>query len=228
MSNILLPWSKKLLPNNECLFLRLVMINEYLLLREQINKCNLCALSKERTLAVPGEGPIPSEIMLVGEAPGYNEDQQGTPFVGPSGKLLDGLLNKIELDRNKVYITNIVKCRPPNNRDPIPIEIESCRPYFDKQIKLVKPKVIVGLGRFALNYFLPGKIISRVHGEFFNWNEIYFFPMYHPAAALHQGNLRQVLENDIVKIPKLLKQIELSSEGLNSYIDNEPYQHKLL
>ena len=204
------------------------MNSEYALLREQINKCSLCSLCEGRTLAVPGEGPIPSDIMFVGEAPGSNEDKQGIPFVGQAGKLLDSLLEKIGMDRNKVYITNIVKCRPPNNRDPIPIEIESCRPYFDKQIKLVEPKVIVGLGRFALSYFLPGNSISKVHGELFDWNGVYFFPMYHPAAALHQGNLRQVLESDISKIPKLIQQIDFRLNTYEHIEANEPYQYKLL
>jgi uracil-DNA glycosylase family 4 len=192
------------------------MSKEYLSFRKQVKECKLCTLSTGRTFAVPGEGPVPSDIMFVGEAPGFNEDQQGTPFVGRAGKILDGLLNQIDLDRNKVYITNIVKCRPTNNRNPKTAEIDSCRPYFDLQIKLVSPKVIVGLGRFALNYFAPGKKISEVHGEFFNWNGVYLFPMYHPAAVLHQGNLKQVLENDIAKIPKLLQQIEVNSQILKT------------
>jgi uracil-DNA glycosylase family 4 len=175
---------------------------------QAVATCTDCSLCETRTQSVPGEGSNNPEILFIGEGPGLHEDQQGRPFVGPSGKLLDGLLGLIGLTRPDVYIANVVKCRPPNNRDPLPEEIKACRKYLDQQIQLLDPKVIVTLGRFSLVRFLPQETISKVHGQPRLWGHRYIFPMYHPAAALHQGNLRHVLEEDMRKLPDLLQRIQ--------------------
>ena len=177
-------------------------------LAQAVTTCTDCSLCETRTRSVPGEGSNNPEILFIGEGPGFHEDQQGRPFVGPSGKLLDDLLGLIGLTRPEVYIANVVKCRPPNNRDPRPEEIKACRKYLDQQIRLLDPKVIVTLGRFSLVRFLPQETISKVHGQPRLWGHRYIFPMYHPAAALHQGNLRQVLEEDMRKLPELLQRIQ--------------------
>jgi uracil-DNA glycosylase len=173
-------------------------------LYEQIKACHKCEISRERTNAVPGEGPENAEIMFIGEAPGWNEDKQGRPFCGQAGQFLDKLLTSINLDRKKVYITNVIKTRPPDNRDPAPMEIQNCAPWLDKQLEIIKPKMIVTLGRYSMAKFFPGKSISKIHGTAEKKDGIIYFAMYHPAAALHQGNLRQVIEEDIKKIPKIL------------------------
>ena len=133
-------------------------------LYEQIKICHKCEISKARTNAVPGEGPENSEIMFIGEAPGFNEDKQGRPFVGQAGQLLDKLLASINLDRKKVYITNVIKSRPPENRDPSPIDIQNCAPWLERQLEIIKPKMIVTLGRYSMAKFFPGKSISKIHG----------------------------------------------------------------
>jgi uracil-DNA glycosylase len=173
-------------------------------LYEQIKVCHKCDISKIRTQAVPGEGPENAEIMFIGEAPGWNEDKQGRPFVGQAGQFLDKLLASINLDRKKVYITNVIKTRPPDNRDPSPIEIQNCAPWLEKQLEIIKPKMIVTLGRYSMAKFFPGKSISKIHGTETKKDGIIYFAMYHPAAALHQGNLRQTIEEDMKKIPKIL------------------------
>ena len=147
--------------------------------------------------------------MLIGEAPGFNEDKQGRPFVGAAGHFLEELLALANLRRENVFITNTVKCRPLNNRDPLPGEISACRKYLDRQIEVISPKVIVTLGRHSLTSFLPKETIGKARGRPRSVNGITLFPMYHPAAALHQGGLRKVIEEDIMKLPALLK--ELSS-----------------
>jgi uracil-DNA glycosylase len=173
-------------------------------LYEQIRACHKCDISKIRTNAVPGEGPENAEIMFIGEAPGWNEDKQGRPFCGQAGQFLDKLLASIDLDRKKVYICNVIKTRPPDNRDPSPIEIQNCAPWLDKQLEIIKPKMIVTLGRYSMAKFFPGKSISKIHGTAEKKGGVLYFAMYHPAAALHQGNLRQVIEEDMKKIPKIL------------------------
>jgi uracil-DNA glycosylase len=173
-------------------------------LYEQIKICHKCDISRARTNAVPGEGPENSEIMFIGEAPGWNEDKQGRPFVGQAGQFLDTLLASINLDRKKVYIANVIKCRPPENRDPLPTEIVNCAPWLEKQVELIKPQMIVTLGRYSMGRYFPGKSISKIHGTAVKQNGVIYFAMYHPAAALHQGNLRQTLENDMKKIPAIL------------------------
>ena len=171
---------------------------------EKIRTCTACGLSATRTNAVPGEGPNTPQVMLIGEGPGFHEDQQGRPFVGPSGKLLQELLDSIKLTRANVYICNIIKCRPPNNRDPSPIEIEACKNHLDEQILLINPQIIVTLGRFSMAYFFPGEIISRIHGIPRNWKNKTVVPMFHPAAALHQNKFRIQLQEDFLNLGNLL------------------------
>ncbi len=175
-------------------------------LEEQVRTCPLCDLSKTRTHAVPGEGPIDAEIMFIGEGPGQREDQRGRPFIGPAGRLLDELLASIDLDRGKVYITNVVKCRPPGNRDPLPPEIEACAPYLRRQVALIRPKVVVTLGRHSMAKVFPGATIGRVHGQPKRIGDIFYFPMYHPAAALHQSALLDTLKADMKKLPALIEE----------------------
>jgi DNA polymerase len=170
--------------------------------------CTRCGLSTTRTNAVPGTGPCPAEIMIVGEAPGFNEDMQGKPFVGQAGKLLDTLLAGIGLRREDVYITNVLKCRPPQNRDPMPNEAEACAPYLTGQLKLVEPKVVIVLGRHALERLLPGHgPISRVHGQLLERGGINYVAVYHPAAALHNGSLVNDLQADFLKVKQYLDTI---------------------
>jgi uracil-DNA glycosylase len=173
-------------------------------LYEQIKICQKCDIARARTNAVPGEGPENAEIMFIGEAPGWNEDKQGRPFVGQAGQFLDTLLASINLDRKKVYIANVIKCRPPENRDPLPTEIQNCAPWLEKQVEFLKPKMIVTLGRYSMARYFPGKTISKIHGTAVTLDGVIYFAMYHPAAALHQGNLRKVIENDMKKIPGIL------------------------
>jgi len=173
-------------------------------LHQRIASCPDCDLCRTRSNAVPGEGPPDAEILFVGEGPGFYEDQQSRPFVGPAGKFLEELLASIGLRRDQVFITNVVKCRPPNNRDPLPGEIEACRKHLKRQIELIKPKVIVSLGRYSLAWFSPGDKISKAHGQVKVKDGIYFIPMYHPAAALHASNMRKVIEEDFKKIPAVL------------------------
>ena len=179
-------------------------------LHQRIASCPDCDLCRTRTNAVPGEGPPDAEILFVGEGPGFYEDQQSRPFVGPAGKFLEELLASIGLRRDQVFITNVVKCRPPNNRDPLPGEIEACRKYLERQIELIKPKVIVSLGRYSLAWFSPGDKISKAHGQVKVMDGIYFIPMYHPAAALHASNMRKVIEEDFKKIPAVLDRASAS------------------
>jgi uracil-DNA glycosylase family 4 len=171
---------------------------------EEIKNCHKCEISRYRTHAVPGEGPENAEIMFIGEAPGWHEDQQGRPFVGPAGKFLDELLGLIGLRREQVYITNVIKTRPPENRDPLPQEIINCRPYLDRQVCMIKPKMIVTLGRYSMALFFPGKSIGKIHGTAEKRDGTIYFAMYHPAAALHQQSLRDVIKADMMKIPGVL------------------------
>jgi uracil-DNA glycosylase family 4 len=178
-----------------------------------VRACTACGLHATRTLAVPGTGPCPAEVMVVGEAPGFNEDVQGKPFVGAAGKLLDRLLERISLSRESVYITNILKCRPPQNRDPMPHEAEACLPFLRQQYRLVKPKAVIVLGRHALERMLPGHgPISRVHGQIVVRGGVAFMPCYHPAAALHNGSLVRDLEQDFDNVRGYLDDV-LSAPG---------------
>ena len=153
-------------------------------------------------------GPCPADVMIVGEAPGFNEDRQGEPFVGAAGKLLDTLLARISLSRGDVYITNVLKCRPPMNRDPMPNEVEACSPYLKHQLDLVQPKIVLILGRHALERLMPGQgSISRIHGSLIKRGEIAYVPLYHPAAALHNGSLVADLERDFDSLKRYLDQL---------------------
>ena len=196
-----------------------------------VETCTDCTLCEGRTRSVPGEGPERPDIMFIGEGPGYHEDQQGRPFVGPAGKLLEDLLAAIGLTRRDVYIANVIKCRPPNNRDPLPDEIKACRKYLDQQIRLLDPPVIVTLGRFSMARFMPGATISRVHGKPQQWGKRTIFPMYHPAAALHQGSLRRYLEEDIRKLPSLVEEARRNAASATAEEPEpapEPEQLKML
>jgi DNA polymerase len=156
---------------------------------------------------VPGTGPADAKVMIVGEAPGFNEDMQGKPFVGAAGKLLDTLLAQIGLDRGTVYITNVLKCRPPQNRDPMPNEVEACSLFLQRQLEWIRPKVVLVLGRHALERLLPGYgPISRVHGTLVDRGEIAYVPLYHPAAALHNGSLVADLQRDFDQVRAYLDQ----------------------
>ena len=182
-------------------------------LYQEIAVCQRCELAKYRTRAVPGEGSENAEIMFIGEAPGWHEDQQGRPFVGPAGQFLDKLLASIGLKREQVYITNVVKGRPPDNRDPLPTEIAACRKWLDRQIELICPKMVVTLGRYSMAMFFPGKSISKIHGTAQKRDDVIYYAMYHPAAALHQQSLRQAIEADILKIPPLLAEAKTMAEA---------------
>jgi uracil-DNA glycosylase len=161
---------------------------------------------KNRTRVVPGVGSAQARMMFVGEAPGFNEDKQGEPFVGAAGSFLNELLASIGLKRSQIFITNVIKCRPPDNREPMPSEIQNCRVWLDAQIAHIRPQLIVTLGRFAMDAFLPGKSISKIHGQAFKNGQITYFAMYHPAAALYQQSQRDVIKNDMLKIPAILAQ----------------------
>jgi uracil-DNA glycosylase len=173
-------------------------------LYQQIALCHKCDIARLRTKVVPGEGAENAEIMFIGEAPGWHEDQQGRPFVGQAGQFLDRLLASINLDRRQVYIANVIKCRPPDNRDPLPTEIQNCCSWLDTQVELIKPKMIVTLGRYSMARYFAGKSISKIHGTAIKRDDVLYFAMYHPAAALHQQSLRQAIEEDMQKIPGLL------------------------
>jgi uracil-DNA glycosylase family 4 len=174
---------------------------------QEVSQCTLCELHYSRKNAVPGEGPLNSEIMFIGEGPGFHENQQGRPFVGAAGRFLEELLASIDLRRDQVFITNVVKCRPPGNRDPRPEEVDTCTSrYLERQIQAINPKVIVTLGRFSMGYFIPNAKISAIHGRAMRIKGRLVVPMYHPAAALHQGSLRPVVERDFKQLPDLIEQ----------------------
>jgi DNA polymerase len=172
-----------------------------------------CELKKTATQAVPGVGNAEAEIVFIGEAPGKSEDIKGEPFVGAAGKFLNEMLGLINLKREDIYITNVVKYRPPNNRDPLPEEKSACREWLLEELKIISPKLIIFLGRHAMNNFFPDQKISNAHGKLLikKFNGIstkFFFPLYHPAAALYDGSMREILIEDFKKIPKILKEIE--------------------
>jgi len=179
-------------------------MSELTALYDEVRRCQRCILSKGRTKAVPGDGPASARIMFIGEAPGYHEDQQGLPFVGAAGKFLDELLAQIGMQRKDVYICNVIKCRPPGNRDPQPEELAACQDFLDRQIALIKPQVIVTLGRFPMARYFAGQSISRIHGQPKRMGDVLYFPTFHPAAALHQAKYRALIEADFAKLPDLL------------------------
>ena len=196
-------------------------------LREQIAGCTACELYRGANCAVPGEGPAPAEVMLIGEAPGYHEDRQGRPFIGAAGQFLNELLRSIGLDRSEVYITNVVKHRPPGNRDPLPDEIAACGPYLDRQLALVRPKLVVTLGRFSMARWFAGQRISQIHGQPKRFGNLVVVPMYHPAAALHQGALKATIEADFLKLPRILVEIRQRAEAEEQAAEPKVAQMKL-
>ena len=169
-------------------------------------------IAKSATHAVPGEGDPYSKLMFVGEAPGAEEDRLGRPFVGAAGRFLEEMLSLIGLKREEVYITNVVKYRPPSNRDPLPEEVEHCWPYLAEQIEIIEPLLIIPLGRHALERFLPGLRISAVHGQPKKRGERVYYPLYHPAAALYNASMRGTLVEDFERIPKVLEKINLKKD----------------
>jgi DNA polymerase len=174
----------------------------------QVRACTRCPLGRARARAVPGEGPEDATVMFVGEAPGFHEDKSGRPFVGAAGRFLEELLASIDMTRDQVYIANVIKCRPPGNRDPSPTEIAACKPFLDRQIELIRPQMVITLGRFSMARYFPGAKISAIHGRPRKINGILYYPMFHPAAALHQPKLRSTVEADMSKIPQLLAEID--------------------
>lgn len=176
-------------------------------IQERIAKCTKCPLHESRSNPVPGEGPPQARVIFIGEAPGVEEDKQGRPFVGPAGRFLDSLLELAGLRREEIFITNIVKCRPPGNREPKPNEVGACKEYLMAQIAAISPKVVCLLGSPALKTVLDPKLsISRVHGTPFRKQGLLFVPLYHPAAALHRQDLRPVLKEDFMRLKKILEQ----------------------
>jgi DNA polymerase len=177
----------------------------------QVRDCTRCELYRSRTNGVPGDGNPQAEIMFIGEAPGWHEDKQGLPFVGAAGQFLNEMLASIGLTRTEVFVTNIVKSRPPGNRDPLPDEIAACSHYLDAQIAAIQPKVIVTLGRFSMARWFPGERISRIHGQARRFGSFVVVPMYHPAAALHQASLRETVEADMAKLPRIIDEARQNS-----------------
>jgi len=173
---------------------------------KEVTVCTNCALHHSRKKAVPGEGPANAEIMFIGEGPGFHENEQGRPFVGAAGQFLDQLLQQAGVTRADVWIGNVVKCRPPGNRDPLPEELAACDMYLEQQIGAINPSIIVTLGRFSMNKFMPGAKISQVHGQMRKVGNRYVIAMFHPAAALHQASLKPAILADFGKLPELLKQ----------------------
>src|SRR5579875_3304512 len=174
----------------------------------EVSVCTKCHLCKGRTKAVPGEGPPNARILFIGEGPGYHEDKQGRPFVGPAGQFLDELLQSINLKRSDVFITNVVKCRPPNNRDPLPEEIQACNDYLERQIAAINPTVIVTLGRYSMAKFFGSAKISAIHGKAQKKDGYICMAMYHPAAGLHQASLKDVIRADFKKIPQIIEEAQ--------------------
>ena len=177
-------------------------------LSASLQDCQRCQLASGRTQVVFGTGNPQASIMFVGEAPGFYEDRQGEPFVGAAGKLLTELLQSIGLERADIYIANVIKCRPPNNRDPLPDEIDICKPFLLQQIELIQPKLVCTLGNFATQTLLERKVgITKVRGQVIRLEHFVVFPLFHPAAALHQGNLRVPLKEDFQKLKAVLDEM---------------------
>lgn len=185
-------------------------------LYKEIANCRDCELAKYRAKVVPGEGPEDAELLFIGEAPGWHEDQQGRPFVGPAGAFLNQLLASIGLSREQVYIANVIKCRPPQNRDPLPAEIQACCKWLDRQIEIIRPRMIITLGRYSLARYFPNENIGKIHGKARKVGDIIYYPMYHPAAAIHRGSLRRIIEADMLQIPRVLVQGERIAEAVGS------------
>ena len=173
---------------------------------KEVSVCTNCTLHKSRKKSVPGEGPAQAEIMFIGEGPGFHENEQGRPFVGAAGQFLDQLLAQAGVTRSDVWIGNVVKCRPPENRDPLPDELSECNVYLERQIEAINPSIIVTLGRFSMGKFMPGAKISQIHGQMRKIGNRYVIAMFHPAAALHQAALKPAILADFARLPELLKE----------------------
>ncbi len=174
----------------------------------EIYHCTKCPLHEGRTRTVPGAGNPDAEILFIGEAPGYNEDQQGLPFVGKSGQYLEELLATINLTRNDVFIANVVKCRPPDNRDPLEEEIATCNPYLRAQIEVLDPLLIVTLGRYSMNMFFPNEKVSQIHGQAKYGTRRAYYPLFHPAYALRNQSVKVEMVEDFARIPRLIEEIQ--------------------
>ncbi len=173
---------------------------------KEVAVCENCVLHHSRKKAVPGEGPANAEIMFIGEGPGFHENEQGRPFVGAAGQFLDELLAQAGLKRADVWIGNVVKCRPPGNRDPLPEELSACNAYLERQIAAINPRIIITLGRYSMGKFMPGAKISSVHGQMRRVGDRFVIAMFHPAAALHQGSLKPAILQDFAQLPRQLEQ----------------------
>lgn len=180
----------------------------------QVEACQKCPLYQTATHGVPGSGNPNADIVFIGEAPGFHEDQQGVPFVGRAGKLLDFMLSQIHLNRDDVWIGNIIKHRPPDNRDPKPEEITACKPYLSRQLEIINPKIVVTLGRFSMNYFLPSVTITQAHGKPHRLNGYILYPLYHPAAGLRNSQLKAALISDFLNIPDIIKESSIVKDEI--------------
>ena len=189
---------------------------------EEVQNCKRCPLSYSRKNSVPGEGPANSEILFIGEGPGFYENEQGRPFVGQAGKYLEELLHKIGLNRTEVYITNVVKCRPPANRDPQDEELNACRDFLERQIQVIQPRIIVTLGRFSMARYFKDAKISLVHGNAIWVKGQMIIPMYHPAAGLHQPTLKASIEKDFLKVPDYIQKARNTPTTITYGDDTNP------
>ncbi|MBI3177649.1 MAG: uracil-DNA glycosylase [Chloroflexi bacterium] len=197
------------------------------LIAGQVRACEKCKLHATRKKAVPGDGPENAKIMFIGEGPGFHENEQGKPFVGAAGKFLDELLASIGMKRANVFITNVIKCRPPQNRDPELDELKACDGYLQRQIALINPKVIVTLGRYSMEKFFPGARISSIHGQARTIGGRLVVALFHPAAALHQPQYRALIEQDFKKLPELIAKVEAAQSAASTPPDDEPEQLSL-
>ena len=205
------------------------------MIADEVRTCKRCELHHSRKNAVPGEGPADSKMIFIGEGPGFYENEQGRPFVGPAGKFLDELLEQAGVKRNEVFIANVVKCRPPGNRDPQIEELSACGEFLDRQIEAINPRIVVTLGRFSMAKYLPNAKISRIHGQPQWVDDRLIVPMYHPAAALHQPALRSTVKEDFSYLPKWVLEAEkrktfnknLPTQGDNESQDVDPTQLSL-
>ena len=190
---------------------------------DRVRICQDCPLGTGRTNAVPGEGPVDAEVMFIGEGPGFQEDRQGRPFVGPAGQFLDQLLADAGLSRERVFIANMIKCRPPQNRDPVPAEMAACSKYLNRQIELIDPKLIVTLGRFSLGRFFPGESISRARGRVRQKDGRAIYPIMHPAAGLRREEMKASIIQDFKALPGVLEEAA-RTPAAEAVVDEAPQE----
>ena len=190
---------------------------------DRVRSCQDCPLGTGRTNAVPGEGPVDAEVMFIGEGPGFQEDRQGRPFVGPAGQFLDQLLADAGLSRERVFIANMIKCRPPQNRDPVPAEMAACSKYLNRQIELIDPKLIVTLGRFSLGRFFPGESISRARGRVRQKDGRAIYPIMHPAAGLRREEMKASIIQDFKALPGVLEEAT-RTPAAEAVVDEAPQE----